>query len=63
MAFYILLTIAMLFGAWRLAKSRVMRAWLQGRSDDPSHSNVSRLDEMYRTATWRQDEGTRRRHE
>jgi hypothetical protein len=62
MAFYTLLTIAVLFVVWRLAKSRVMRAWLQGRSGDPSQSNVRR-NEIYRTATLRQDEATRRRNE
>ena len=46
MAFYILVSIAVVLGVWMLARSRVLRAWLRGRGSDPSASATARDNDI-----------------
>jgi predicted kinase len=55
MVFYMFLGLVAIVIVRQLARSRVMRAWLRGRSSDPSASAKLRSDESQRRNSWTDD--------
>jgi hypothetical protein len=54
MVFYAFLGLVSAFVLMRVARSKVMRAWLHGRGNDPS-STTRRDDEAFRGTAWNDD--------
>jgi hypothetical protein len=54
MVFYAFLGLVSAFVLMRVARSKVMRAWLHGRGNDPS-STARRDDEAFRGTAWNDD--------